>query len=127
MTTTIELPVIEMNKSKSRTIYWLTLFTTVLMYIVLIIVFNDKNNLIGRLFLISMLAFVIGIFFLKKSHSQKGFLIINTDSIIYSTETKTETFLTREISEISFLYDGYSGKPESSNLQIGRASCRERV
>jgi|SRR5690554_967490 len=94
MTTTIELPVIEMNTSKSRTIYWLTLFTTVLMYFVLIIVFNDKNNLIGRLFLISMLAFVIGIFFLKKSHSQKGFLIINTDSIIYSTETKTETFLT---------------------------------
>ncbi len=44
MTTTIELPVIEMNKSKSRTIYWLTLFTTVLMYFVLIIVFNSSLN-----------------------------------------------------------------------------------
>jgi len=124
MVTTIKLPVIEFNKSKRRSVFLLIFFISTFVFLGLFIVLNDKNNLIGRLFLISILAFVIGMFFIKKPHTQNGFLIINKDAIEYSTETKTEIFLTREISEISFLYDGYAGKLESLSFTRFSTGCR---
>lgn len=114
--TTIKLPIIEYNKSVIRTIYLTVFSITMLGFFVLMITLKDDNHLIGKLFLITILLFIIGMFFIKNPGSQNGYLTINKNEIVYSASEKTEIFTVSEISQIEFKYDGYSGKPKSLNV-----------
>jgi len=102
--TTIKLPIIEYNKSVIRTIYLTVFSITMLGFFVLMITLKDDNHLIGKLFLITILLFIIGMFFIKNPGSQNGYLTINKNEIVYSASEKTEIFTVSEISQIENLF-----------------------
>lgn len=112
MTTKIKLPVVEFNKSILSKIYWVSFAIVVVVFLILFIMANDENNQIGKLFVLTFSLFAIGILFLKNPYSHNDFLTISKDAIEY----KTESYLTKDISEIKFLYNGYKGKPMSINI-----------
>lgn len=114
--TTIRLPIIEYKKSVIRTIYLTVFAITMLAFFVLMITLKDDNHLIGKLFLLTILMFILGMFFIKKPGLQNGYLTINKNEIVYSASEKTEIFIVSEISQIEFKYDGYRGKPKSLNV-----------
>jgi hypothetical protein len=117
MTTTIKLPVIKHTKSKARTFYTYGLFVIPLCYLILILFFDDKNNQLGKAFLlIYILFFTIGLF-KKKPRKKDGFLIINKDNIIHTQQDNEVTRFSLDLlADITFIYMGYEGRANTFSL-----------
>jgi hypothetical protein len=112
MTTTIRLQVVEFTKSIASKIYTYSLG---LIFIcgLLPVILDDENYIYGKIFIGVLLVWVIAGFLIKKPYQKNSFLTINKNEFLYEKENQIDKYPIKDISNLTFKYDGYGGQPLS--------------
>ncbi|WP_282039963.1 hypothetical protein [Saccharicrinis aurantiacus] len=116
MGTDIELPVIKLKKTSPVIIYNIVFVTFSIVSIISFLVIKDENNIIGKLFIGVLMAFVIIGFFIPKSTSPKGTLRMNKYGFVYYLNGHKTEYPISEISQISLMYDGYAQRARTISM-----------
>ncbi len=111
MSSSVKIPVVERKRPLVTRIFNFVFWTIFVVFILLFIFIDDPNNYLGKVFIGTLILFVVGVFFIKKPYKIIGNLILEDSAIIFVNENNDKNiYPIGQITDIQFQYQGYQGR-----------------
>jgi hypothetical protein len=125
MITKIKIPLLKHTKSKLNSLFLIGFLVLSTAFLLLLFIFDDTNNIIGKTFLIVIITYIIlGIFIPKSRTIQCGHLHIDDNCFIYNNaDSIIEKYYYKNIKGLQFIYSGFDGeikKISGTNISSGK-------